>query len=141
MKRIVIVSSVILTTVLGISMPTQAQVSTDTKQTSTPEASCIATTPREQIALNAAKNEARQMAEQSNGGLGVYRAEPAMHGAVIDSPCELLGQETWRFTFRGGEPTAVVTQEAYTLLSVVIVNGTGRNRTVTLEYNGPISGY
>ena len=105
------------------------------------ETACVATTPAEQRALNAAKNEARQAAEAENGGIGVYRAEPAMHGSVVDSPCEVVGPNIWRFTFRGGEPVAVSTMEDYTLLSVVTVEGSGSDRIVMLEYNGPIEDY
>lgn len=139
MKRIFTLSSLLLTTVISISMSADAQVRQ--KQNSAPETGCIATTPAEQIALNAAKNEARQMAEQTNGGLSIYRAEAAMHGAAIESPCKMMGQDVWRFIIRGGEPTTVALEEAYTLLSVVTVEGTGRDRTVTLEYNGPIEDY
>ena len=105
------------------------------------ETACVATTPAEQRALNAAKNEARQAAEAENGGIGVYRAEPAMHGSVVDAPCEVVGPNIWRFTFRGGEPVAVSTMGDYTLLSVVTVEGSGRDRIVMLEYNGPIEDY
>ena len=120
-------------------MPAAAQHTE--KQLSSDEIACVATTPTEQLALNAAKNEARQMAEATNGGLGVYRAEAAMHGAAIDSPCELVGRNTWRFTIRGGEPAAVALEEEYTTLSVVTVQGTGRDRTVTVDYNRPIEEY
>ena len=139
MKHIVTVASLILTTVIGSSLPTTAR--TLEKQTSKSETACIATTPAEQLTLNAAKNEARQMAEFTNGGLNVYRAEPAMHGAAIASPCEMLGPTTWRFVIRGGEPTAVAVAEEYTTLSVIIMEGIGRDRIVTVIYNGPIAGY
>lgn len=135
MKHSLIVSSLVLATIAGVALPATAQ------QTSGTETACTAATPAEQIALNAAKNEARQMAEVTNGGLGVYRAEPAMHGAAIASPCDRLGTETWRFTIRGGDPVAVALEETYTLLSVVTVRGTGRDRTVTIDYNGPIEQY
>ncbi|NEQ50786.1 MAG: hypothetical protein F6K11_11725 [Leptolyngbya sp. SIO3F4] len=139
MKRIFTLSSLLLTTVISVSMSADAQVSD--KQNSVTDTACIANTPSEQIALNAAKNEARQLAERTNGGLSIYRAEAAMHGAVIESPCKMMEQNVWRFIIRGGEPTAVALEEAYTLLSVVTVEGTGRDRTATLEYNGPIEEY
>lgn len=141
MIHILISSSLILTTALGISTPATAQAPANEKQASGAETACIATTPEEQLALNAAKNEARQLAEATNGGLTVYRAEPAMHGAAIKSPCEMLGPAVWRFTIRGGDPTAVVTLNEYTTLSVVTVEGIGRERTVTIDYNGPIEAY
>ena len=132
-------ASLILTAVIGVSLSATAQ--TPENQTANSETACIATTPAEQLALNAAKNEARQMAEFTNGGLNVYRAEPAMHGAAISSPCGMLGPTTWRFVIRGGEPTAVVVAEEYTTLSVITVEGIGRDRIVTVIYNGPIGGY
>lgn len=138
MKRIIQVTSLFLATTIGFSASAIAQ---ELSQQPLPENACIATTPKEQIAFNAAKNEARQMAEATNGGLSAYRAEPAMHGAAVDSPCEMLAPNVWRFTFRGGEPTAVVTSEEYTTLSVVTVEGVGSERTITLNYNGPIEDY
>ncbi|MEM6255169.1 MAG: hypothetical protein AAF821_19830 [Cyanobacteria bacterium P01_D01_bin.156] len=131
MKRMIAAYGFLMVTVLGLSANAQSN--------GTGQNGCVATTPAEQLALNAAKNEARQMAELSNGGLEVYRAEPAMHGASIDAPCEMLGPATWRFMIRGGEPTAVVLTETYTTLSIVTVEGIGRDRTVTLDYNGPIN--
>ena len=133
--------SVLLTAVIGTTLSAATPATAMEKQNSVTDTACIATTPGEQIALNAAKNEARQMAEATNGGLSVYRAEPAMHGAAIESPCEMLDANTWRFTIRGGDPTAVALSEEYTTLSIVTVVGTGRDRSVTLEYNGPIDEY
>ncbi|NEZ58551.1 hypothetical protein D0962_20865 [Leptolyngbyaceae cyanobacterium CCMR0082] len=140
MKRIILSSSLILSTVLGITGAANAQVPAVDVQAST-ETACSSTTQAEQIALNAAKNEARQMAEFTNGGLNYYRAERAMHGAAIESPCEVIAPETWRFTIRGGDPTDVVLSEEYTTVSIVTVQGTGSDRTITLDYNGPIEEY
>lgn len=137
MKRIITFSSLILAACMAV--PSTAQVIEN--QASGDDTACVATTPAAQLAINAAKNEARQMAEVTNGGLRLYRAEAAMHGASVDSPCERLGAETWRFTIRGGDPTAVALEENYTILSVVTVKGTGRDRTITLDYNGPIEEY
>ncbi|MEM9483364.1 MAG: hypothetical protein AAGA83_06690 [Cyanobacteria bacterium P01_F01_bin.116] len=137
MKRIITFSSLILATCMAV--PSTAQVTE--KQSAGDDAACVATTPAAQLAINAAKNEARQMAEVTNGGLSVYRAEASMHGSSVDSPCERLGTDTWRFTIRGGSPIAVALEEDYTILSVVTVKGTGRDRTVTLDYNGPIEEY
>lgn len=139
MKHMIRVPSLVLATVIGIALPTIAQPMT--KQNPGAGTTCTAETPKEQIALNAAKNEARQMAEVTNGGLRLYRAEHAMHGAVIESPCEMIGPDTWRFTIRGGDPVSVALEEEYTMLSVVTVAGTGRDRTATLHYNGPIENY
>lgn len=132
MKRLVTFSSVVLTALVGFSMSAQAQ------QTR----ACTASTPAERLALNAAKNEARQMAEAINGGLTVYRAESAMHGAATKTPCAMVEPGVWRFTFRGGEPSAVALDQGYTLLSVVTVNSAiGAERSISLDYNGPIEDY
>lgn len=139
MKRLFTFSSLLMTIAVSSMAPVNAQAPAQEKQTS--ETACISTTPAEQIALNAAKNEARQMAEATNGWLSVYRAERAMHGAAIDSPCEMLAPEVWRFTIRGGDPVAVALEEEYTTLSVVTVEGTGSDRRVTLDYNGPIEDF
>lgn len=139
MKRMIASAGLILATVFSVA--SDASASPSNKQNSAADSACVATTPAEQLALNAAKNEARQMAEATNGGLSVYRAEPAMHGAAIASPCEMLGPQSWRFTIRGGDPTAVALFEDYTTLSVVTVEGTGRDRRVILDYNGPIEEY
>ena len=139
MKRMIAAAGLILATVFSVTGDVSA--SPRNKQSSPTDTACVATTSAEQLALNAAKNEARQMAEATNGGLSVYRAEPAMHGAAIASPCEMLGPQSWRFTIRGGDPTDVVISESYTILSVVTVEGTGRDRRVTLDYNGPIEEY
>ena len=143
MKGIRAISGLSLTIAMGVVMAANAQTPSNGIELETvSETACIATTPAEQRALNAAKNEARQMAERVNGGLTVYRAEPAMHGAVVNSPCEAVGEGVWRFTFRGGEPVAVSTLGEYAVLSVVTVNSaTGRDRKVSLEYNGPIEDY
>ncbi|MEO0457165.1 MAG: hypothetical protein AAF152_11390 [Cyanobacteria bacterium P01_A01_bin.114] len=119
-----------------------AQVPASEESNPATETACMATTPVEQLALNAAKNEARQMAEFTNGGLTVYRAEPAMHGSVVNAPCEVVSPGLWRFTIRGGDPVAVSTEGVYTILSVVTVdNVSGAGRSVNLEYNGPIEDY
>lgn len=138
--RLATLSGIVLAAAIGIAIPAIAQVPTSEEQAS--ETTCIATTPRGQLAINAAKNEARQMAEAINGGLTVYRAEPAMHGSVTTAPCEMIGPDTWRFTFRGGTPTAVSVDEDYSILSVITVNSAiGSERSITVEYNGPIDDY
>lgn len=142
MIRIATLSGIILTTVIGAAMPAEAQVPASEEQLSGADNACITITPREQLALNAAKNEARQMAEAINDGLTVYRAEPAMHGSVTTAPCEMVSPDTWRFTFRGGDPMAVSVEEDYTILSVITVNNAiGSERSITVEYNGPIEDY
>ena len=83
------------------------------------------------IALNRAKNLARQAAETANGGLGKYRAEAAMHGASKESPFVDNGDGTWTFTFQGYRPGSSV----YTVETVVTVSQDGRIR---VDYNGAI---
>lgn len=141
MKRIV--AGIVLTTMMGLSTTSAAQVPTSKQQNSVPvTTACTASTPAERLALNAAKNEARQMAEIANGGLTVYRAEAAMHGAATLTPCAVVAPGVWQFTFKGGEPTAVALGEGYTVLSVVTVdNAIGLGRGIDLEYNGPIADY
>ncbi|PPT07083.1 hypothetical protein CKA32_004850 [Geitlerinema sp. FC II] len=82
--------------------------------------------------LNRAKNYARQAAEQANGGLGEYRAEPAMHGPSADAPYEINADGTITFTFLGRAPES----QTYTVESVVTVDP--GNWAIDLEYNGPI---
>ncbi|MBP0005115.1 MAG: hypothetical protein J7642_15630 [Cyanobacteria bacterium SBC] len=82
--------------------------------------------------LNRAKNYARQAAEDANGGLGEYRAEPSMHGPSADSPHVINSDGTITFTFRGRAPEA----ETYTVESVVTVDLT--TWAVNIDYNGPI---
>lgn len=142
MMGIAKVSGIVLTAVMGMAIPAVAQVPASEEQIIEADTACIATTPSGQLAINAAKNEARQMAEAINGGLSVYRAEPAMHGSVTTAPCEVVGADAWRFTFRGGDPIAVSVDEDYTILSVITVNNAvGLERNITLEYNGPIEDY
>ena len=77
------------------------------------------------------KNLARQAAERENGGLNNYRAEPTMHGPVLDAPYR-DGGDTWIFTFRGGPPGA----PNFTVESEVAVNKTSLE--VAILYNGPL---
>ncbi|MCC3417129.1 MAG: hypothetical protein JGK28_03950 [Microcoleus sp. PH2017_07_MST_O_A] len=83
------------------------------------------------IELNRAKNLARQAAENTNGGLGEYRAEASMHGASAESPFVDNGDGTWTFTFQGYKPGSSV----YTVETVVTVSQHGR---ITVNYNGRI---
>lgn len=84
--------------------------------------------------LNRAKNYARQAAEQLNGGLGEYRAEPAMHGPSREAPYEVNDDGTLTFTFLGRAPEA----STYTVESVVIVDP--ETWDIGIEYNGAVRG-
>lgn len=84
------------------------------------------------IALNRAKNYARQAAEAANGGLSQYRAEAAMHGPGSESPYLDQGDGTFTFTFFGGEPGFTEP----TVESVVTV--AAEADVVTVDYNGPV---
>ena len=142
MKRVGAISGISLAVAMGVAIAANAQLPNGSPPATVSDTACFATTPAEQRALNAAKNEARQLAERVNGGLNVYRAEPAMHGAVVDAPCEVVGSGVWRFTIRGGDPVAVSTLAQYTILSVVTVDSaTGSDRSIRLDYNGPIEAY
>lgn len=85
----------------------------------------------EGVDLGRAKNLARQAIEELNGGLGAYRAEPAMHGPARQSPYVENGDGSWTFTFQGRVPGSSV----YTVESVVTVTDGGE---VEVDYNGPI---
>lgn len=109
--------------------PTHLSVSA---QTSPQDTSSILIEYRNLVQLNKAKNLARQAAEKANGGLGKYRAEPAMHSDPEQTNHQKIRENTWKFTFLGKRPHA----DNYTIKSVVIVD---LNRdTVTIESNRSI---
>lgn len=85
----------------------------------------------EGVDLARAKNLARQAAEEANGGLIEYRAEPAMHGPARQAPYVENADGSWTFTFEGRRPGS----QTYTIESVVTVTPDGE---VAIEYNGPI---
>lgn len=84
------------------------------------------------LALNRAKNYARQAAERINGGLGNYRAERSMHGPSSDAPYIQNEDGTWTFTFRGGRPGS----DMLDVETVVTVSQEGG--IVNIDYNGPV---
>lgn len=86
---------------------------------------------QELINIQRAKNLARQAAEKENGGLGKYRAEPAMHGPVAETNHEEIEDGVWLFTIRGRE----VDSEEFTIKTVVRVDQEGN---VTVESNEEI---
>jgi hypothetical protein len=81
--------------------------------------------------LTRAKNLARQAAENKNGGLNSYRAEPAMYGPAIDSPFVENEDGSLTFSFKGGPPGFT----APTLETVATVTPPG---IVNISYNGPV---
>ena len=90
----------------------------------------VSQTPEIVIDLNRAKNYARQAAEEANGGLGLYQAEPAMHGPALQAPHVDNGNGSWTFTFVGGRPGWTTP----TIESVVtVIQNTGQ---VVVNYNG-----
>lgn len=84
------------------------------------------------LALNRAKNYARQAAERMNGGLGNYRAELSMHGPSSDAPYIQNEDGTWTFTFRGGRPGSNILD----VETVVTVSQDGS--MVNIDYNGSV---
>jgi hypothetical protein len=82
--------------------------------------------------LRRAMNLARQAAEQANGGLEKYRAEPRMYGLVSQAPVVFNPDGTWTFRFRGSTPGAT----DLTIETVVTMPPTGA--PITIAYNGPI---
>lgn len=81
--------------------------------------------------LNQAKNLARQAAEEANGGLGEYRAESAMHGAVEQSPHTINSDGSYTFIFFGRRPESA----DFTYESEVTVSALGQTEII---YNGAI---
>jgi hypothetical protein len=81
--------------------------------------------------VSRAMNLARQAAERANGGLSVYRAEPAMYGPSEKAPYVVNKDSSITFTFLGGKPSAPPI-----IQSVVTVTRDGSN--VKMDYNGPI---
>jgi hypothetical protein len=73
--------------------------------------------------LKRAQNQARFAGEKANGGIAVYRTEPAMHQAIGtegEARYEDVG-DAWIFTFRGGSPQETAAGR-YSILTVVRVD-------------------
>lgn len=83
------------------------------------------------LSFSRAKNRARQVAEEANGGLNNYRAEASMYQPSQNLRYKENQDNSWTFTFRGGRPG-----EALTVESVVTVSQDGSK--VKVDYNGPI---
>ncbi|MEN9232993.1 MAG: hypothetical protein Q6J74_02770 [Gloeomargarita sp. DG02_1_bins_92] len=85
--------------------------------------------------LKRAQNQARFAGERANGGIAVYRTEPAMHQAVGtegEARYEDVG-DAWIFTFRGGSPQETAAGR-YSIRTVVRVDkGTFKTTIVSNE--------
>lgn len=90
-------------------------------------------TLNDEIALNRAKNYAREAAEKVNGGLSKYRAESLMYGPADEAPYVDNGNGTWTFTFYGHKPGTTTPS----VKSIVTVAKNGSK--VTVDYNEPIN--
>ncbi len=116
-----------LLTARAVSLqPAQAQAP---RETNDPALEALSLSP---LDLNRAKNQARQFAERLNGGLQVYRAEPAMHGPSAESPYRVTEAGQLEFNFFGRSPGA----STYTTETVVVVDT--ETWEVNLIYNGAI---
>lgn len=104
-----------------LPLPTVAQVTTAQTNTGTTLV----------FGLNEAKNLARQAAEQANGGLGNYRAEPSMHGDPQFAPYVENTDGSYTFTFKGRYPNTL--EYIYETQVTVFPNS-----TVKIDYNGAI---
>lgn len=93
-----------------------------------------------QLDLIRLRNLARQTAQTENGGLGLYRAESAMHGSVLEMPCVELEPNLWQLAFRGGDAVGV-SQGNYSIATLITVDGRQRPWNITIDYNGPIQQY
>ncbi len=128
MNKSIFIGFAISTFVVG-SVPSLAQSDPQTVEQTT---QTTTVTYRNSITnLNRAKNLARQAAEQANGGLQRYQAEPLMHGPVELTRFVENNDGTVTFTFYGGAPGARPTIES---VVTVALNGWKTH----IDYNGPI---
>ncbi len=98
-----------------------------------PSVTTTAIAYRETISLlSRAKNYARQVAEQTNGGLQVYRTEAMMHRPIEETDYVKNSDGTVTFTFYGGRPGF----SSPTVKSIITVNLTSGE--THLDYNGEI---
>ncbi len=85
--------------------------------------------------LKRAQNQARFAGERVNGGIAVYRTEPAMHqtvGTTGEARYEDVG-DAWIFTFRGGSPEETAAGR-YSIRTVVRVEkGTFKTTVLSNE--------
>lgn len=81
--------------------------------------------------LSRAKNLARQAAISANGGLALYRPEPAMFGPAANTPHIKNADGSVTFKFKGGAP-------GYTMPTLESVVTVAPGSIVTVTYNGPL---
>lgn len=117
MNKLAIFTAAVLSAAIAAALPAQAQTSQESVLVAQSD---IGEIIEYYTNLGRAKNLARQAAESTNGGLGEYRAEEAMHGPVGESPYVDNGDGTVTFTIQGRRPESSV----YTIETVVTVNMT-----------------
>lgn len=123
--------------------PALGQILTEPEATPAPDSAACEPDPARfgrQLDLIRLRNLARQTAQTENGGLGLYRTEPAMHGTVLEMPCVELEPNLWQLAFRGGDPLGV-SQGNYSTVTLITVDGRQRPWNITINYNGPIQQY
>ncbi|MEO1068184.1 MAG: hypothetical protein AAFW95_03570 [Cyanobacteria bacterium J06638_6] len=83
------------------------------------------------------RNVARGAAENANGGLMSYMAEPAMHGPTSKAPLVINEDGSLLFTFKGFRPgdRNANGDPIFSFETEVLVNP---DRTFAVLYNGPI---
>jgi hypothetical protein len=117
--------------------PTTPSPTATVPATPAPEGATTVDDYQAEIDLNRAKNLARQTAEQTNGGLGQYRAEPSMHGDSAETPHVVNPDGSWTFTFQGYDPRTLGASGTiqYVYESVITVSPNG---DITINYNGSV---
>jgi hypothetical protein len=137
MYRSLLFLSILLTPLTLASTPIQAQENPTQSQVTQPLRVAQAKTNVDPFFLTRAKNLARQAAENKNGGLNNYRAEPAMYGPAIDSPFVENEDGSLTFSFKGGPPgfttPTVETVATVTPPGIVNISYNGSVRPATVE--------
>lgn len=96
----------------------------------------MALTPVERVnAWHQSRHIARSYGERLNGGVEVYRTEPAMHRAIGEFHVKDEGG-TWLVSFLGGAVEEVALSGRYRILTEVRIDK--KSYQATVAYNGPI---